>query len=191
MCSLPYISGLAVPTLWMLNIQKFLEPSFIGLWLGGRHLQPFGHTGRRVVLSHTLSTLQHVITKISHNVLSNFMILCWAAFIDILSCRWDTPSGKMRPLGKVWGDGLGPWNSALVYKALPGAHRPSASGSNSSHRHQIYMEFVGIQLSKTTVWEVLGTLSPLTVFSSIWATGEAMIAILLSNAQQAATGVAR
>ena len=53
------------------------------------------------------------------------------------------------------------------------------------------MEFVGIQLSKTTVWEVLGTLSPLTVFSSIWATGEAMIAILLSNAQQAATGVAR
>ena len=63
---------------------------------------------KKSVLSHTLNTLQHVITKISHNVLSNFMILCWAAFIDILSSRWDTPSGKMRPLGKVWGDGLGP-----------------------------------------------------------------------------------
>ena len=32
------------------------------------------HNGRRVVLGHTLYTLQHVITKKSHNILSKFMI---------------------------------------------------------------------------------------------------------------------
>ena len=54
-------------------------------------LASLGHTGRRrVVLGHTLNTLQHIIIKISHNVLSKFMILCWAALIAILSC--------MRPL---------------------------------------------------------------------------------------------
>ena len=51
-----------------------------------------GHTGRRrVVLGHTLETLQRVITKISHNVLSKFMILHWAAFIAVL--------GHMGPVG--------------------------------------------------------------------------------------------
>ena len=62
-------------------------------------LASLGHTGRRrVVLDHTLNTLQHVITKKPHNVLSKFMILCWAAFTAILGCvpptghRSDTPS---------------------------------------------------------------------------------------------------
>ena len=56
-----------------------------------------GHTGRRVVVGHILNTLQHVISEKSHNVLSKFMILCWAAFIAILGCmrpagrRLDTP----------------------------------------------------------------------------------------------------
>ena len=50
-----------------------------------RGVQPFGvnlgHAGsKRIVLGHTLNTLQHVITKTPHNVLSEFMILCWAAF---------------------------------------------------------------------------------------------------------------
>ena len=56
-------------------------------------LVSLGHTGRRrVVLGHTLNTLGQVITKKSHNVLSKFMILCWAAFTAILSC--------MRPAGR-------------------------------------------------------------------------------------------
>ena len=51
-----------------------------------------GCTGRgRVVLGHTLNTLQHVTTKTSHTVLSKFMILCWATFIAIL--------GHMQPMG--------------------------------------------------------------------------------------------
>ena len=58
-------------------------------WFPGvsKLLASLGHTGIRVVLGHTLNTLQHIITKTSHNVLSKFMILCWAAFIAILSCR--------------------------------------------------------------------------------------------------------
>ena len=44
-------------------------------------LESLGHTGRRVVLGHTLNISWYVITKISHNVLSKFMILCWAVFI--------------------------------------------------------------------------------------------------------------
>ena len=62
-------------------------------------LASLGHTGRRrVVLGHTLNTLQHIITKKSHNVLSKFTILCWAIFIIILSHMWpaghrlDTPA---------------------------------------------------------------------------------------------------
>ena len=50
------------------------------------------HTGRRVVLDHTLNTLWHVIThtKKSHNVLSEFTILCWATFTAILDCTQPT-----------------------------------------------------------------------------------------------------
>ena len=55
-------------------------------------LASLGHTGRRVVLGHTLNTSQYVIThKKSHNVLSKFTILCWATFIAIL--------GLMQPAG--------------------------------------------------------------------------------------------
>ena len=56
---------------------------------------PLGHTGRRVVLGHTLNTQTLMKTKqnkISH--LSKFMILCWATFIVILGC--------MRPVGHGW-----------------------------------------------------------------------------------------
>ena len=49
------------------------------------------HTGKRVVLGHTLNALQHVITEKSHNVLSKFTILYWAA----LTAFW----GCMRPVG--------------------------------------------------------------------------------------------
>ena len=55
------------------------------------------HTGRRkLVLVHTLNTLQHEITKKSH-ILSKCTILCWATFIAILGymwltgCRFNTP----------------------------------------------------------------------------------------------------
>ena len=51
-------------------------------------LASLGCTGRRVVLGHTSNTLWHVVTKISCNVLSKFMILCWATFI----ASWSTCS---------------------------------------------------------------------------------------------------
>ena len=51
-----------------------------------RGVQPFGR--RKVVLGHTLNTLQHIITKKkSHNVLSKLTILFWGAFTAILG-RW-------------------------------------------------------------------------------------------------------
>ena len=56
-------------------------------------LASLGHIGRRrVVLGHTLNAQTLTKTKKSHNVLSKFMILCWAAFIAILGCMW--PSGR-------------------------------------------------------------------------------------------------
>ena len=55
-------------------------------------LVPLGHTGRRVVLPHTLYSLWHIITKISHYVLSKLTIFCWATFIAILSLMW--PMGR-------------------------------------------------------------------------------------------------
>ena len=49
------------------------------------------HTGRRrSVLGHTLNTLQHVVTKRSHNVVSKFMIFCWASFTAMMDCMWTT-----------------------------------------------------------------------------------------------------
>ena len=49
-------------------------------------VQPFGVSGPHEeeelsssLMGHTLNTLQHVITKKSHRVLSEFMILCRAA----------------------------------------------------------------------------------------------------------------
>ena len=63
-----------------------------------------GHTGRiRVVLGHTLNTLQHIIAEKFHNVFNKFTILCWAKFIAILGCmqptgdRLDTPVWAMEP----------------------------------------------------------------------------------------------
>ena len=56
-------------------------------------LPSLGHTGRRVVLGHTLNILWHVITKKSHNVLSKFTILCWAGFTVILGHLQPTHRG--------------------------------------------------------------------------------------------------
>ena len=63
-----------------------------------------GHTGRRVVLAHIFNTLWQVITHThkSHNILSKFTILCWAALIAIQGHMWlavcglDTPA--LRPI---------------------------------------------------------------------------------------------
>ena len=72
----------------------FVFPQPIGV---SNILASLGHTGRRrVVLGHTLNTLPHITTK---DVLSKFIILCWAAFIAILGCmqplghKLDTPGG--------------------------------------------------------------------------------------------------
>ena len=66
--------------------------------LGVQLSASLGHPGRRrVVLGQTFDTLQHVIIKKSHIVLSKFTILCWVEFIAILgrmwsaNCRLDTP----------------------------------------------------------------------------------------------------
>ena len=64
-----------------------------------------GHTGRRVVLGHTFKYTNINENKQikSHNVLSKFTILCWAAFIAILGCTWprghklDTPTSIHKP----------------------------------------------------------------------------------------------
>ena len=58
-------------------------------------------------LGDTLNTLQHIITKTSHNVLSKFMLFCWAAFIAILRYmqpmghRLDTPEFHMVPKSTI------------------------------------------------------------------------------------------
>ena len=57
-------------------------PTFWRLW---------ATLGKTVVLSHTLNIWWHVITKKPHNVLSEFTILCWVAFIAILCRRLDSP----------------------------------------------------------------------------------------------------
>ena len=72
------------------------------------------HTGKRVVLGHTLNTLWHIITKKSHNVLSKFTILCWAAFIAILGCMRPTGGGLVTPVTELPGRGLS-WNSLIHF----------------------------------------------------------------------------
>ena len=47
------------------------------------HLMSLGHTGRRIVLGHTLNTQTRKLMS-KKKVLSKFMILCWAALITIL-----------------------------------------------------------------------------------------------------------
>ena len=54
-------------------------------------LAALGHTGRRVVLGHTLNTQTIKKTDEQKEILSKFTILCWATFIAIL--------GHMRPAG--------------------------------------------------------------------------------------------
>lgn len=60
-------------------------------------LVSLGHTDRKSFLGQHIEYMATVITKISHNVLGKFMLLCWAAFIAILSLmqpvghRLDTP----------------------------------------------------------------------------------------------------
>ena len=71
-------------------------------------LTSLGHTGRRiVVLGCTLNTLWRVITKKSHNVLSKFTILCWAAFTAILGWCGSWATG---------------WSPLLCWQALIGSH---------------------------------------------------------------------
>ena len=68
------------------RMSQYLIPWSIHLQSGVSNLlASLGHTGRvRVVLGCTLNTQTLLKTKKSHNVLSKFMILCWAAFIAIL-----------------------------------------------------------------------------------------------------------
>ena len=74
---------LAIVFSYMAFIMLRYAPSSPGV---SKLLASLGYTGRRaLVLGHTLNTWQHVITKNPHNVLSKFAILCWAAFIVILS----------------------------------------------------------------------------------------------------------
>ena len=55
--------------------------------------------GRRgVVWVHTLNTLRPVTTKTSHDVLSTFTILCWAAFTTILATERGG-TGRVSPMG--------------------------------------------------------------------------------------------
>ena len=66
-------------------------------------LVSLGHTGSRVALGHTLNTQTLTKTKKSHNVLSKFKILCWAAFIgpSWTTCGpwaagWTPPGGSTK-----------------------------------------------------------------------------------------------
>ena len=52
---------------------------------------------RRAVLGHTLNTLRHVVTKISHNVLNKLTNLCWAALTAIPGCVWPVGCGLDTP----------------------------------------------------------------------------------------------
>ena len=81
---------------------------------GVQTLASLGHTGRRrVVLGHTLNTLQHIITKKSHNILSKFTILGQATFIATL--------GQMQPVGHGW-DAPAAWNRGTQTKHVGGMH---------------------------------------------------------------------
>ena len=64
-------------------------------------LASLGHTGRIIVLSHTLNILWCVITKTSHNVLSKCMILFWVTFIAILSHMQDPRATGWTPLWSI------------------------------------------------------------------------------------------
>ena len=52
------------------------------------------HTGKRIVLGHTLNTLRHITTEKSHKVLSKFTFLYWASFTAILGCLRPRATGR-------------------------------------------------------------------------------------------------
>ena len=90
----------ASSTLYTINVEPFT--SFIIL---SRGVQPLGISGpqwKKSCLGHIkyIATCNH--TKQSHNALSKFAILCWAAFTAVLGhvqpagCRVDTPAGEMK-----------------------------------------------------------------------------------------------
>ena len=61
-------------------------------------LASLGHTGRRVVLGHTLNTQTLMKTDEKNKVVSKFTILCWAAFIAIRGCMRPTSFGLDTPV---------------------------------------------------------------------------------------------
>ena len=75
-----------------------------GVWLALIGVQPFGVSVPRWMKSCLGPHIKYTATgnhkKQSHNVLSKFMILCWATFIAILACMWpvgrrlDTPDNS-------------------------------------------------------------------------------------------------
>ena len=64
-------------------------------------LVSLGHTGRRVVWSHTLNTQTLTKTGGQKQVLSTFLILCWAAFTAILGHMWPAGHGLGVPASKA------------------------------------------------------------------------------------------
>ena len=67
---------------------------------GVQLLVSLGHTGRRVVLGHTLDTQTLTKTDEQKEVLSEFTILCWAAFITILRCMQPVGRGLDTPVSQ-------------------------------------------------------------------------------------------
>ena len=76
-------------------------------------LASLGHTGRTIVLGHTLNTLWHIIKRKSHNLLSKFTVLCWTSFIATWGCIW--------PAGCV------------------GVEHPCLIGSGSDRQHELWL----------------------------------------------------
>ena len=76
---------------WTLYLREFRG----NLKLEMRGIQHFGISGphwkTKSCLGPHIKYIGHIITKKCHNVLSKFMILCWAAFTAILGCcMWAT-----------------------------------------------------------------------------------------------------
>ena len=128
-------------------------------------LASLGHTGRRRVGSgHTSNTLQHVLTKKSHHVLSKFMIFCWASFTAILGCmrpvghRLDTPTLDGLQSQKAMGgrgrtpDQTGLWPQREWGKFLrcqPRGTVPGILKVQASHPQS--MGYVGLRVRQTSV----------------------------------------
>ena len=138
-------------------------------------LASLGHTGRRsVVVGHTLNILQHVITKKSHNVLSKFTILCWTAFIAMLSNmqptgrRLDTPA-PFCSVSLLWS--VSPQNS-YVELLTPNAMilGGKASGRWLSHESRVLVNGIHALILKKTK-RALSLLLPYYKNTAIWEPG--------------------